>query len=393
MPLNSTIILAPNSYVAQKGVSVLLMVIWIQYFLGTVIMPGVPIIDFFWAILLATMLIFVKPAAIFFVGMVYLFFFVFYSTGAVNDPYGFFSVTYYKTILTWFIFSTLTYGFISQNVKGLRNVKFSTPKIFNIYILQIIFIFLVFLWAFFALRALNQSVLLDFREVTGTGYLTLSDAFAAFSIAYLCRERIPSWEFSAVLGMSVVVIFLLGSRTTLVFFPVAVLFFIGRHVSIRGFFIWAGVIGAISAVMLKGKLDLESGAFFRFFSLISFQGDESGIVRDEFRSQMISRMSENPTCFLVACHPEAGNYDHSVLSVIQYFGFFGLLFLVISTVVAIIRIRYYFKQWYFPLFVYCSLSLIFSRAWVGVIFPIFVPMIIDGVFSLNFRKYTMKFSK
>jgi hypothetical protein len=361
---------------AQRWITTLFLVICVQYFLGTVFFTGVPIIELIWLILLGAMLVSIKPASILFVSVAYLTFAVFYTTGLAFDFAGMATFSYYRTILTWFIFSALILGIARGQVRRIRGAGRFLDWLGVIHFTAIIFFSA---WAFVALRDLNARLLFDFRDITGAGYLTLSDTFALFSIAYLCRERLRSWEFIVVFGLSLVVIFLLGSRTTLVFYPFSIAFLIGRRVSLRGTLAWGAVLGGIAYYWTYDRLDFESGMFFRVNTLFSLGTDESAAVRNSIRDGMLERMNENPECFLIACHPEQGLYDHSVLSAVQHFGLAGIVFLLASALIGLLRFRYITKQWYLPVLVYCAVSLVLSRAWITVVFPVFLALIIDAV--------------
>ncbi len=360
---------------SQRWVSTLLLVICVQYFLGTVFLQGVPIIEMIWALLLGTLLIFVKPRSTVAIGVVYFFLMLFYATGVAFDDRGLATSAYYRTILTWFIFSALLFACLRLDLRRLNRSPRAPRLVKFIHFFSI----LAFSgWASVALRDLNSGVVVDFRDVTGAGYLTLSDSFALLSLAYLCRDKLAAWEFVVVFGLSVVVIILLGSRTTLAFYPFAVAFLIGRHVSFRATLAWSAVLGAGAFYWLKDSLDFESGAFFRLNTLFSFADDESASVRDGIRDQMLDRINDNPECLFLACHPEQGWYDHSVLSVVQHFGFAGIVFLIGSIFLGLVKFRYFRKQWYFPIFIYCAVALLLSRAWVTVVFPVFVAFVVDA---------------
>lgn len=363
---------------AQRRISTLCMIVCCQYFLGTVFFVGTPIILVIWLLLSFVVALFVKPTAIFVIFSIYAVFGIFYSTGFVSESWGVATPFYYRSILAWSIFSTLVYGFASGNVKGIKNGLSIGIKIERV---QFLAILLFAGWSFVGLRDLNSGILVDYRDITGNGYLTLSDAFALFSIAYMCRERIPSWELSIVFGLSLVVIFLLGSRTTLVFYPFAVAFLIGRNVSAKGALLWAVALGGSLYYAFRDFVDLNSGAFFRFNSLFVMGQDRSGAVRDTIRQDMLDRIEENPECLIIACHPEAGLYDHSVLSVIQHFGIFGIAFLIFFFVIGFLRFRFIIAQWYFPILVYCTVSLVLSRAWLSVIFPVFIGLMLAALFA------------
>src|SRR5690606_15995846 len=90
--------------------------------------------------------------------------------------------------------------------------------------IQLIVIIAFGLWSLLSLNLLNSGVLVDFRDITSDGYLTLSDTFAIFSIAYLSKPRLRALNFAVVMCLSLATIFLLGSRTTLLLFPLAVVF-------------------------------------------------------------------------------------------------------------------------------------------------------------------------
>jgi hypothetical protein len=362
-----------NSERTQSQITSLLLIVCLQYFLGTVFMKNTPVIELIWFLLLLLVVVAVRQKAIFAVSAIYLVFAVFYTTGIFFDDRGTATLAYFRTILVWCILSILVYGVLTQNTRAILRVRL---KLFKVHRLHFAAIFLVAAWSFVALRDLNAGLVIDYRDFTGAGYLTLSDTFAMFSISYLCRDKLPSWEFAVVLGLSLLVIFLLGSRTTLAFYPFSVAFLIGKRVSLLGAFGWSVALLGGAYYWLKDSLDVESGAFFRVQTFFSTEVDESARVRDLFREDMLKYFNENPECFIVSCHPEQGHYDHSVLSVVQHFGFAGLVFLVGVIAVTALNFRFFKQQWFLPILVYCAISLVMSRAWLSVTFPVFLALIL-----------------
>lgn len=363
----------PDSDRAQSQLTSLLLVGFLMYFLGTVFMEKIPFVEIGWFLLLVLAVVSVKSKAIFSIAIIYIFFAIFYSTGVFSDNRGTATLVYYRTILVWCIFSILVYGVLTENTRPIFRVRLDLFKLYRLHLAAIV---LVAAWSFVALKDLNAGLVIDFRDYTGAVYLTLSDAFAMFSISYLCRDKLPSWEFAVVLGLSLTVIILLGSRTTMVFYPFSAAFLIGKRGSLLGAFGWSVALLGGAYYWLKDSLDIESGAFFRFQTLFSTGADESATVRDLFLENMLIRLNENPECFIISCHPENGQYVHSILSVVQHFGFAGLVFLVGVIVVSALNITFFKQQWFLPILVYCAISVVMSRAWVSVTFPVFLALIL-----------------
>jgi hypothetical protein len=378
MDVNHDEILNSRRIPAQNQITSLFFIVWVQYFLGTLFLKDVPIIPLIWAILFFSTIFVVRSRHIIVVIIIYSVFSVFYATGLLFDSTGNATLAYYRIILIWTISSCLIAGIISGGARIFLDGNFSTFLTQKIHFSAIV---LLAAWAVFALRDLNAGVVIDHRDIAGTGYLTLSDTFALFSVAYLCREKMPSWEFALVLGLSFTIIFLLGSRTTLLFYPIAVVFLVGKHTSLFGAVAWifAFIFGAY--YWAGDSIDLESGAFFRAQTLFALEADESARVRGQIREQMFARFNESPECFIISCQPEQTHYEHSVLSVIQYFGLAGIIFLIVSCAVLVAKFRFFWRQWYFPILVYCTISLLLSRAWITVTFPVFLAIILAPFFT------------
>ena len=368
----------PDSDKAQSQLTSLLLAVFLMYFLGTALIENIPVVEIVWFLLFVLAMVSVKSRAIFSIATIYIVFAIFYSTGIFSDNRETTTLIYYRTILVWCIFSILAYGILTQNTRPVFRIRLKLIKIHRLHFVAIV---LVAAWSFVALRDLNAGLVVDFRDYTGAVYLTLSDAFAMFSISYLCRDKLPSWEFVVVLGLSLMVIILLGSRTTMVFYPFSVVFLIGKRGSLLGAFGWSVALLGGAYYWLKDSLDIESGAFFRFQTFFSTGTDESTTARDLFLEDMLNRLNENLECFIISCHPENGHYVHSILSVVQHFGFAGLVFLVGVIVVSALNIRFFKQQWFLPVFVYCLISILMSRAWVSLTFPVFLAMILVPVFA------------
>lgn len=368
---------------SQRYVSVLLMAVCALYFLGTVFLQGWPVIEFMWALILVILLAFAKHRSTFKLLLIYFIFTIFYSSYVSFDSQEHAAYAYYRRLISSFILSALLLASLKLDLRRMRTAPIS-PRLLRF--IQLMSIIALAGWALVALRNLNSGDLIYFRDVTGEGYLTLSDTFALFSLSYLCREKIPGWEFATVFGLSVVVIILLGSRTTIILYPFAVAFLVVRQFSISAAIGWSVVLGAGAFYWLKDTVDLESNAFFRLNTLFSLSSDESEVVRDMFRNQMLDRIMDHPECLLLACPPEQGAYDHSIFSVIQYFGFAGIIFLIFSIFLCIVKFPYFVKQWYFPIFIYCVLALSMSRAWVALVFPVFVAFVVDAALASSPRR-------
>lgn len=365
---------------SQRLTSTIFLITFFQYFSGFLYFKDLPINELTWLILLIALVIFSGFKSIAVAAFIYFVFALFYTTGVTFDREGLANSVYYRTILTSFILSALVLSCLRLDLRYLPGRWRSISKFKFVHFVAIV---LFAGWALTALQALNIGLLTDFRDVTGAGYLTLSDAFALLSLAYLCREKLPSWEFVLVFGISVVVIFLLGSRTTLAFYPFAVAFLLIRQVSFKGAIGWAAFLGGAAFYGLRDIVDTGSAAFFRFNSLFSLDNDQSAIVRAEIRELMLARMNYHPECFIISCHPENGWYDHSIFSVVQHFGLAGIVVLIGALILSIVRFRYLSQQWYFPIFVYCAVSLLLSRAWVSIVFPVFIAFLLDAALSAS----------
>jgi hypothetical protein len=68
----------------------------------------------------------------------------------------------------------------------------------------------------------------------------------------------------------------------------------------------------------------------------------------------------------------------------------GLTFLVLSFLIVVFRVKFIVKQWYFPLFVYAYISLLLSRSWTSLVFPVFVAMVLHAALSAKLRNRVSK---
>lgn len=360
----------------QESVTNIIAAVALIYFMGTSFFPGYNAIEAGWGFLLALLLILCKPVFFVPIATLYFAFFTFFLLGAALDQTGNSSLVFLRTLASWTIFSTFL--FCALQGAGRRFTGFPMASI-SFRPLHLVGILGVFLWSISSLRQLAEGSVIDFRDFTGQNYLVVADLFAMLAISFLLRPGVSSLVFIAVSGCALATLFFLSSRTSLVFFPIALLLMVGRQVRLSTFLLFAVPVLVASGVYFVGQFGGETLNMTRVTALLELSSDQSATSRSQFRENALTRINQSPSCLIVPCHPEHGMYDHSVFSVVEFFGLMGIAFLLVSAAACVCLWRRILRSWYLPLFVFCFLSLLFSRSWLSAAFPVGVALLFDVI--------------
>lgn len=333
----------------------------------------------FYALLQVRLRLFFVPAIFYFL------LFLAYLTGTVLVPRNPPELEYARVILTSFILSTLVFGIMTKKYTALGLASGSSLRARWIVYFGII---AVAAWAMFVYiegKELGGSVV---KEYGGANYLTSSDLLAMFSLVVLGSRNVSKKESLIFFSISVMALLFLGSRASLLVFCVAYAFCV-NEISRKGkLIILLGVFFIVLAIGFAVQGD-DSDLFFRFKTLYDLSGDESLAARDAFFSNYLSTIGQRVECLFLPCMPASGDYVHNIISVHQYFGIAGVIMIAVLLLLAFL---YYvkFRDLLLPgLLFYVSVNMIFARAWVSLVFPVFIGMLLffaSKILASNKRK-------
>lgn len=275
------------------------------------------------------------------------------------------SLIYFPQILTMCTGSAWVLGIL----RGSN--RFSFPEQFHIWIHRG-FLAVSFTWAVSSIQTISAGLIVDTREVTGFSYLTTSDLFALFCIASLSRKQIGKIEFFLFLTVGLLTVTLLGSRSAMAMLAATSIIIFARRFSLKSKLVSLILTLPAALYALTEYVDFQSPAFNRLQSLFNLGSDASLSYRSQLFSHFFDKLDTNPLCFLVSCHAPRGNYAHNFLSVIEHFGAIGLLLFGSISFAVVMRWRFVIRSDFFPLFLFATISLIFTRAWVSPVFPIYL---------------------
>lgn len=223
----------------------------------------------------------------------------------------------------------------------------------------------------------NRNVHDDIRDISGFSYLTTSDMIAAFFIVLCGLNASSAIKFLMLAGFGLLAIALIGSRSALLIYIIVIsfIFFQGKSLYFIVRVLGVGVsLGCLVYIAVPSSFEILEPLFERssrrLMAILMGSSDVSFLEREMLRLNYIDRLVSDPWCFLKPCPPIATGYVHNWLSVIQFFGglAYPLMMLIIGSWIVMFRKREF--NFVTPLMIFCSLSLVLSRAWVHVVFPI-----------------------
>ena len=279
---------------------------------------------------------------------------------------------YGRVIFTSFILSALVFGLMVEK-KSISNIpikKSSRDRWFVYFGLIAITIWSIFVYI--EGKNTGGSVI---KEYGGANYLTISDLLAMFSLAVLGSKNISTKESLIFFVISLVALGLLGSRASLLVFCCAYIFCL-KQIPIKNKLFIFFAVSLIIISFIYVVQNEESDLFFRLKTLYDFGNDESLVGREFLFSSYLSTIAQRSECLLLPCMPAPGDYVHNIISVHQYFGIFGILAVLVLVLFAFIYLMR-FQFFILPgLFFYASINMLFARAWVSLIFPVFIGMLL-----------------
>lgn len=348
-------------------------VVFLIYFFGLPDAGGPSYVFYGWLIVAVVAIGFVSVSTWLPVLLFYLLLSIFYFYGAARSGLDKQSVELLKVVATSVVYSAIFCAVCGWNLRGHKNEEFVARRGWLVWYHRL-FICCFLVWTFMSVHSLKAGDVIDFRLFVGESYLTLSDLFALYALSYLSRFSMGFLEFVAVSASAMFVLVFLGSRASMVLFVIVVSLLLFKRSSIREslFGLFLVVLGAIS--IFQVLKDSQLGIFFRLESLLSLSEDDSRLYRAMLADNMYQTVGEQWSCIIIGCLPISGMYIHNILSVVQYFGVFGVAILLFFFLVGLASLKSIWLSWWVGLYVYALLALLFFRAWMYPVFPIFVAM-------------------
>lgn len=216
-------------------------------------------------------------------------------------------------------------------------------------------------------------------------YLILADVSAIAGLLF-CMLRIPFFLKCFVAALVMVGLLFLGSRSSMVFYFVALA--LAFLIEFRGFGLLAKTKSvlflSVALVALIALVLEQKERFYRLFSIFNITEDSSFKARNNLADQFWENVSEGWLSFLVGGGSEtSGSYAHNLLSVWQFSGFFAFLATILLLCLAFVIVfsRPVFFRRILPVWFFCFLSCIFSRSIVSIVFPVLFSLSWIVVFS------------
>lgn len=339
-------------------------VLCVIYMINETYILDFPITITFWIIAFTSGLFIIKPINVIIASLLGIFIGFSYILGYATKASPEVSLIYAPQILTMCVGSSWVLG-IMQGTNRL-----CIPSFIHTW-LHRIFLFLSSLWATTSINTISSGLVIDSRELTGFSYITTSDLFSMFCLASLSRQRIREMEFFIFLALGLLVVALLGSRSAVIWlFIVSFFIFINRFKTSSKFISLFIAFPILS--YLYYYIEENSRAFNRLNSLYDLENDESLSIRIEYFSNFFNRFYSEPKCIIISCHSPEGHYAHNILSVMEHFGIIGASLFIFIFLAAARRWKNILHLNAIPLFIFTAASVLFTRAWVSTVFPIFL---------------------
>ncbi len=285
---------------------------------------------------------------------------------------GEFGSAYLRTILTSFVFSTVVLTVLGPNARWPAQSLIAPRTQIAI---QRIGLLGIGAWSICVAGYLYYYQQTDFRLLIGGNYLTVSDLLVLFCLSIQLRRdlRWPERTISALVCLLALVLY--GSRPSilLVVAILAILFArrLGPRMSLL--LIVPALTGLAATVYAFGN---EWLLLSRLATVLDPANDQSLLVRVELFGDFFKGLAANPRCLIVACPPEVGRYAHNILSVIQYFGIFGIAFCATYLAAITVGLRRILRSEAWPLYVYSFAMVGLFRAWTHIIFAVCLALLI-----------------
>jgi hypothetical protein len=360
---------------SQGGSPVLVLflaAVFLAYFLplSVGIAGWLPIV--FWALALFYAICTVRRNVFLLVLGLHAFLFGFYLLGIVLGSEGSPTAYYMRNLSTSFVVVLIIANAASDpKVPPLQIFQLKLAKI----LLRLLG-FVIVCWLLLVYSNASQEFVGDRRDLVGYSYLTPSDLFAMTILAAIgsLRLRILEALFYILIGIAFTVF--LGSRSSIIFFILSSTVFVLHQIGgVRSILIL--IFMATSYWVLYIGLVEKSGELFgRVYTLFSLGKDESVTLRGEFISNFLETLNVSIHCLVVPCHPERGMYVHNFISMVQHFGVAGLILTIVVATMSAVNYRAILRSRYFALFVFCALSVIFTRGWVSFVFPVLLGLLL-----------------
>ncbi len=347
----------------------ILLFILLLYFFSTVLDLSPSIVLGGWGLLLIGLFTRAKVTASLPLLIGYAVLALFFLLGVARSNFSEESMLLFRVIVTSFVLSSLLLAVARGDFRSFWQGR--AGNYFSVAVHRVS-LTAFFSWAVISMLTMSTKGIIDHREIVGFGYLTIADLFALLSLSVMSRKLISAAEFVVIVLMALLVLVFLGSRTSIVIFIVGSAISARSHGISTKLAVLLLMLGSPAAYFAFPKINWDSSAFSRAQTLLNISADESRRTRDTFQQNLIDRLAENPSCFFVPCQPDVGEYQHGMLSVIEYFGLGGILVIAFTIFAVAYRGDFLRKQWFFAIFSYALICCLLARAWISPVFPVLI---------------------
>lgn len=363
---------------SYRGYWVVVLLLMVAYFLksaGIGFFGGDSVIAA-WVLVASLVVPFYRRKAVVCVAVVYFWLLAWFALGLarMGDMGG--NDALVRIFPSFFLLSAITALFLNGRDRISQNAA----------LLPEVAVLLLLLWAAFFIYQEQANVSYAVREYGVTNYLTLADLVAMLTLVTVFGRSLPPLVRGGWILVGVLACMLIGSRATMVL--VAFSLILGMLIGSNGGVVARAKYVAMAAAVLALAITTFISRFdetitYRFMTLVDMSGDESAQGRNDFLLSYVDSVSNDASCLFFPCMPSAGQYVHNILSVPQYFGIGGIIFLIASIAALLLAFMKGWRPFAFPLFVFCILELMLARAWVSLVFPVAVGYVVSAMIFLG----------
>jgi hypothetical protein len=353
---------------------------------ANVTLLGIDLVLLVWLLFSLYLSSIIKEKSVIIAALIYSILACFYILGDMRSSNSDETLGYIRIFPTGFILAAI----ISEKLNKISRTSLVRGFLF-VNKIDIFMLTAIVYWIVFIAKA--QSVV-DYavREYGATNYLTISDLLALLCLLVIGDSKNNIITRGAWLVAGLVAMMMLGSRASVIVFGFIALLSISIvNLDNRYKLSIKHIITSLILIILiiySFFYIFNETITYRMETLIDLGNDQSAMSRNILLEIYLSSISTDPTCLIIACQPPIGNYSHNIFSIIQYFGFVGIILIISGSILIGLAFSKGWKPWGITIFAYSLIQLIFFRAWTSMIFPIIIAYLI---FAFLFLSKKIKF--
>jgi hypothetical protein len=284
------------------------------------------------------------------------------------------------------IVATLALGYFSTYIQMSDPIKYTISILIRLITISVFVI--TNIWAYFILTEQTYS---DFglAENSLSNYLIVADLFVIYGLFSLGNSNFRNALI--VLYVSAV-LFLLGSRSTMLLGVIILCIAIILKSDIEIKKIIYSIIVFFGFVIFINILSSLFGEniFYRYQNIFNIGYDDSFLGRKEHFQNFVTNINTDVSCLLVPCFPKPGGYVHNILSMIQYYGIFGLVIFIAHNIVIFIAFKKGFRSQLFFVYIFLIISFVLTRSYTSLFGGFVILFGMHSYIWLKNREYFIK---